>query len=161
MWPRSACLASSSWGMRHAGLVTTRHGGVTGSGHERHCARYWYCMERLCLCKAYTEAQGRGTRPVSDVRFSPISSIFGEVGSGASAPPLRRRIRFNRPYSLYALSLSTARRLTCLNLATPPCHGAHQNSIPRLRLYEESWQKPTSRRSTAAADLCQPPTSSI
>eukprot|EP00964_Phaeocystis_antarctica_P009246 scaffold5015_cov46-Phaeocystis_antarctica.AAC.1 len=25
----------------------------------------------VCLCKAYTEAQGRGTRPVSDVSFSP------------------------------------------------------------------------------------------
>jgi hypothetical protein len=55
--PCSSCVAAIGvfgqlfvWGMRHAGLVTTRHGGVTGSGHERHCARYWYCMEWLCLC---------------------------------------------------------------------------------------------------------------
>ena len=59
---------------------------------------------------------------------------FGEVGSGASAPPLRRRTRFSRLYSLHLLSLSTAQRLSCPILATPPCHGAHQNSIPaRLR----------------------------
>ena len=63
-----------------------------------------------------------------------VSRRFGEVGSGASAPPLRRRIRFSRLYSLHSLSLSTAQRLSCPILATPPCHGAHQNSIPaRLR----------------------------
>ena len=63
-----------------------------------------------------------------------VSRRFGEVGSGASAPPLRRRIRFSRLYSLHSLSLSTAQRLSCPILATPPCHGAHQDSIPaRLR----------------------------
>ena len=101
-----------------------------------------------------------GTGPGHSPRLRrQVSRRFGEVGSGASAPPLRRRIRFSRLYSLYALSFSTARRLTCLYLAAPPCHGAHQNSIPHTA--EESWQKPTSRRSTAAANLCQPRTSSI
>ena len=38
LWPRSACLVSSPWGMRHAGLVVTMACGVTGSGHDRHCA---------------------------------------------------------------------------------------------------------------------------
>ena len=55
---------------------------------------------------------------------------FGEVGSGASAPPLRRRIRLNRLYSPHTLAYSTDRCLSCLIPATPPCHGAHQNSMP-------------------------------
>ena len=63
-----------------------------------------------------------------------VSAAFGEVGSGASGPPLRRRIRFSRLYSLHSLSISTAQCLSCPILASPPCHGAHQNSIPaRLR----------------------------
>eukprot|EP00964_Phaeocystis_antarctica_P023119 scaffold12917_cov36-Phaeocystis_antarctica.AAC.1 len=87
------------------------------------------------------------------------SAAWREVGSGASAPPLRLRIRFNRPYSLHALSPSTVQRLTCLNPATPQCHGAHQNTA--CHTAEESWQQSTSRRSTAAADPCQPHTSSL
>ena len=84
-----------------------------------------------CLTQINGFKTCRGTRPVSDVRFP---ARIWRVGSGASAPPLRRRIRFSRLYSLHSLSLSTAQRLSCPILATPPCHGAHQNSIPaRLR----------------------------
>ena len=107
------------------------HGGVTGCGHGRHCAvgigTVWSgfaCVKRI------RRHRGGALAPSQTSGFR----RFGEVGSGASAPPLRRRIRFSRLYSLHSLSISTAQRLSCPILATPPCHGAHQNSIPaRLR----------------------------
>ena len=104
------------------------HGGVTGCGHGRHCAvgigTVWSgfaCVKRIRRHRGGALAPSQTSRGFRR---------FGEVGSGASAPPLRRRIRFSRLYSLHSLSLSTAQRLSCPILATPPCHGAQQNSMP-------------------------------
>ena len=104
-----------------------RHGGVTGSGHDRHCAvgtdAVW--CDVACV-KRIRRHRGGALAPPLMSGFG----RFGEVGSGARAPPLRRRIRLNRLYSLQSLSYSTDRCLSCLIPTTPPCHGAHQNSMP-------------------------------
>ena len=104
-----------------------RHGGVTGPGHDRHCAvgtdAVW--SDFACV-KRIRRHRGGALAPPLTSGFG----RFGEVGSGASAPHLRRRIRLNRLYSLQSLPYSTDRCLSCLIPATPPCHGAHQNSIP-------------------------------
>ena len=136
-WPAEAliqlcCRGRRVWAALHGPcnmLVwwSLRHGGVTGSGHDRHCAvgidAVWSdfaCVKRIrrhrggALALPLTSGFGR----------------FGEVGSGARAPPLRRRIRLNRLYSLQSLPYSTDRCLSCLIPTTPPCHGAHQNSMP-------------------------------
>ena len=103
------------------------YGGVTGSGHDRHCAvgidAVW--SDFACV-KRIRRHRGGALAPPLMSGFG----RFGEVGSGARAPPLRRRIRLNRLYSLQSLSYSTDRCLSCLIPATPPCHGAHQNSMP-------------------------------
>ena len=104
-----------------------RHGGVTGSGHDRHCAVGIDAVWKDVACvKRIWRHRGGALAPPLTSGFG----RFGEVGSGAGAPPLRRRIRLNRLYSLQSPSYSTDRCLSCQITATPPCHGAHQNSMP-------------------------------
>ena len=72
-----------------------RHGGVTGSGHDRHCAVGIDAVWKDVACvKRIWRHRGGALAPPLTSGFG----RFGEVGSGASAPPLRRRIRLNRLY---------------------------------------------------------------
>ena len=136
-WPAGALLQLCGRGQRVWAALhgpcnmlvwwSLRHGGVTGSGHDRHRAdgigTVW---SDLACVKLIRRHRGGALAPPRTSGFG----RFGEVGRGASAPPLRRRIRLNRLYSPHSLSYSTDRCLSCLIPVTPPCHGAHQNSMP-------------------------------
>ena len=164
-WPAEALLQLCGRGQRVWAALhgpcnmlvwwSLRHGGVTGSGHDRHRAdgigAVW--SDFACV-KRIRRHRGGALAPPRTSGFG----RFGEVGSGASAPPLRRRIRLNRLYSPHSLAYSTDRCLSCLIPATPPCPLVPtRTACPPS---QKSWQKSTSRRSTAAADPCQPQNSS-
>ena len=102
-WPAEALLHECGRGRRvWAALYgscnmlvwwSLRHGGVTGPGHDRHCAvgidAVW--SDFACV-KRIRRHRGGALAPPRTSGFG----RFGEVGSGARAPPLRRRIRVNR-----------------------------------------------------------------
>ena len=106
-WPAEALLQLCGRGQRVWAALhgpcnmlvwwSLRHGGVTGSGHDRHRAdgigAVW---SDFAYVKRIRGHRGGALAPSQTSGCSPRR--FREVGSGASAPPLRRRIRLNRLY---------------------------------------------------------------
>ena len=165
-WPAEALLQLCGRGQRVWAALhgpcnmlawwSLRHGGVTGSGHDRHRAdgigAVW--SDFACV-KRIRRHRGGALAPPRTSRFRPIWRGRKRGQCPAPAPP----------YTVKSTLLASVTIILDRSMPILPDSGHTAMPVVPTRTAcphsQKSWQKSTSRRSTAAADPCQPHTSSL